>query len=308
MRDPFAQSLIALAETRPDIFVLDGDCSHSTRSYRFGERYPHAFLNVGIAEQNMISMAAGLAHAGFRPIACGFAAIVAARAAEQIIQSIAYPSLNVKIAGHYAGMSASREGAPHHAITDIAFLRAVPNMAIWSPADDGDVGPVLETVLDTAGPAYLRLSRNPVPALEGGPYDAAGGYRFWDGGGDVLLVATGSTVREARAATAILERRSPIRASVLGLVRIKPLAGRELSRLLGRFRTVVTIEEHNVIGGIGSAIAEILSGSAGRLIRLGIADCFTETGSHDELLDAYGISAEAIARRVIDAHAPALPA
>ncbi|MFK4484958.1 transketolase family protein [Bradyrhizobium sp. USDA 336] len=295
MRDAFAASLIELGPAQPDIFVLDADCSHSTRSYRFGELNPSAFLNVGIAEQNMMSMAAGLAMHAYIPFVCGFAAIMIARAGEQIIQSIAYPNLNVKIAGHYSGISASREGAPHHAIADIAFLRAIPNMRIYSPADDADVAVLLQAAAEHRGPVYLRLARDAAPPIPGGRYEADREIRIWGGPCDVALVTTGAVTSEAIAAANSL-REIGVATSVFSVLRLKPFPQQFWHERLSSCSLVVSIEEHNIIGGLGSAMAEMIAelGLPIRHLRLGIQDRFTETGSYNELLDLFGLSADRI--------------
>jgi transketolase len=305
MRDAFAPVLRRARERDERIFVLDGDCAHSTRSGRLADRYPESFLNAGIAEQNMMGMAAGLALAGLRPVVSGFASIVVGRAAEQILLSVALPALPVLIAGHYAGMSGALEGAPHHAITDLAFLRSVPGMRIWVPADDTDVEPVGAAALADAaeGPTYLRLCRDPVPAVPGGER-ADDGLRRWPVPDPrVTLVACGVAVGPAVAAAAELTGRG-LATAVIGVLRLKPLPGRRLRALIGNSALVVSVEEHNVIGGLGSAVAELLAEHGGPpLRRLGIADTFTETGPYPQLLARYGIEAGAIADRAAAAYA-----
>ncbi|MEU0936128.1 MULTISPECIES: transketolase C-terminal domain-containing protein [unclassified Embleya] len=304
MRDAFGAALLRACEADERLFVLDGDCSHSTRSGRVADRLPGSFLNTGIAEQNMMGMAAGLALAGLRPVVSGFASILVGRAAEQILLSIGWPGLPVTIAGHYAGMSGSLEGAPHHAITDLAFMRSVPGMNVWVPADDADAerlgGEVLAgTGVSGApplpGPNYLRLCRNPVPPVAGGPR-GPGDLRVWDRPApEVAFVACGVAVPECVAAAELLGRHG-VSARVLGALRIKPFPDAEVYDLVRSCSLVVTVEEHTTIGGLGGAVAELIAARGGpRVLRLGIADTFTETGPYRQLLDRYGIEAEAIA-------------
>jgi len=294
MRDSFGRALVRACQADPDLFVLDADCAHSTRSGWVGERLPASFRNVGIAEQNMVGMAAGLALAGRRPVVSGFASIVVARAAEQILLSVALPGLPVVIAGHYAGMSGALEGAPHHAITDLAFLRAVPGMAVWVPADDTDADQLGTEILRGTGPRYIRLCRDSVPALTGGPR-VAGDIRRWDRPEPVVAllgcgVAVGECVRAAEELTS-----AGITTTALGMLRLKPFPTAETLALVRGCRLVVTVEEHTTVGGLGGAVAEALAGPGPRLVRLGIADRFTETGPYRQLLTRYGITSSAIA-------------
>jgi transketolase len=298
MRQVFGDRIVAERARRPELIVLDGDNATSTKTDGFAKRYPESFVNVGIAEQNLVGIAAGLALTGHVPIACAFASMLVGRAADQIMQSVAYQGLPVKLAGHYAGMSGSREGAPHHSIADLAYLRAVPGLSIWIPAEDADVEGVLETVLDEPGPSYLRLCREPtgpLPAPDGSTDD---GCRTWgEADGDVLLVATGVMVGEALRATALLED-SGIRAGVLGVVRLKPFPAGSVEEAAAGSRLIVTVEEHSVVGGLGGAVAELLSRrGSGPLVRIGLDDTFTETGAYPDLLRKYGLTAESIADR-----------
>jgi transketolase len=301
VRDAFAPVLSAARRRDERLFVIDGDCAHSTRSGRFGAEYPGSFLNAGIAEQNMVGMAAGLALSGLRPVVSGFASIVVGRAAEQILLSVALPGLPVLFAGHYAGMSGALEGAPHHAITDLAFLRAVPGMRIWIPADDADVASVGEAALAEDGPAYLRLCRDPVPAVPGGRRIGTA-LRHWPSpGARVVIVACGVAVGPSVEAASILSGRG-VPTQVVAVLRLKPLPSAELAALIQDADLVVTVEEHSVIGGLGSAVAEVIAEVGGPpLRRLGVQDSFTETGPYHQLLARYGIEACAIATSATEA-------
>jgi transketolase len=295
VRDAFAGVLLAARESDERLYVLDGDCARSTRTSRLGQRYPGSFLNAGIAEQNMVGMAAGLALAGLRPVVSGFASIVVGRAAEQLILSVALPDLPVTVVGHYAGLSGALEGAPHHATTDLAVMRAIPNMRIWVPADDADVLVAGGLALAASGPAYLRLTRDPVPPVSGGRWHGDG-LRIWDrDGAGVAIVAAGIPVGAAITAAEHLAA-DGIRATVAAVLRVKPLPAAELLAAVAGTRLVVTVEEHSRIGGLGSAVAELCAERGGpRVVRLGIGDWFTETGSHPELLAKYGLDGPGIA-------------
>lgn len=302
MRAAFADTLIAAKERRPDLFVLDGDCAKSTNTARFAERYPDSFLNVGISEQHMIGTSAGLALMGFRPVACSFAAMLVARAGEQILQSIAYQSLPVKLAGHYAGVSGAREGAPHHAICDLAFMRAVPGMTVWTPADDGDVQMLTNALIDGDGPGYIRLSREPVPPLGNAEGDPRDGVRYWHGGEEAMLVGIGTGVGVALEAAGQLNAQG-IATRVLAVTRLKPFPTEALLARAGNCRLVATVEEHSIIGGLASAVSEVLAAVGGPpLEAIGIRDTFTETGSYADLLHRYGLDAgsvvDAVKRRL----------
>ncbi|MDX3458196.1 transketolase C-terminal domain-containing protein [Streptomyces sp. ME02-8801-2C] len=289
------------------MYVLDGDCARSTRSARFQQRFPESFLNAGIAEQNMIGMAAGLALTGFRPVVSGFSSIVVGRGAEQILLSLALPGLPVTIAGHYAGLSAGLEGAPHHGITDLAFLRAVPGMSIWVPADNSDVAHAGGAALAAEGPAYVRLSRDPVPPVAGGPL-VEDSLRLWAVPRPrVTLVGCGVAVGVCvRAADELNAQGVPT--AVVGVLRLKPFAQERFLDLVGQSELVVTVEEHTTIGGLGGCVAEVIAAERGpRTLTLGIADRFTETGPHAQLLERYGISCEAITTTVRDALGPGDP-
>ncbi|MEL7059257.1 MAG: transketolase C-terminal domain-containing protein [Acidobacteriota bacterium] len=301
MREAFIDAILVERSLDERLFVLDADCARSTKTCRFAQHYPDSFLNLGIAEQNLVGVAAGMALAGLRPVACTFAAMLVARAGEQILQSVAAQELPVKLAGHYAGMSGAREGAPHHSVADLAFLRAVPGMEVWIPADDADVRPVVKRLMASPQPGYVRLCREPVAPLAGGTHFAEGGLRFWGPQEpEVVLVAAGITVRECLAAARRCEERG-IATAVLAILRLKPFPESQLVALTNGARLVMSVEEHSWYGGLGGAAAEALAQSAGPpLVRVGLRDQFTETGSYPELLDAYGLTAPHIERQVLE--------
>ncbi|MFC5428820.1 transketolase family protein [Paraburkholderia denitrificans] len=298
MREPFSTALINLGSEHENLVVLDGDCSHSTRTYRFADIYPQRFINAGIAEANMIGMAAGMSRAGLLPIVCGFAAILVHRAAEQLVQSIAYSNANVKVVGHYAGFTAASEGAPHHAISDLALVRAIPDMTILCPVDDEDVEDCLREAVETPGPVYLRLGRNPVPRRAGARWITRNGYKKSEERGSIVIFSTGGMCDVALETTERL-RASGLNASLIAVRRIKPFPD-ALHALLASSESelIVTIEDHSTTGGLGGAISEALGAHGKPLLRFGVPDTFTQSGTYSELLRGLKLTASEIARNV----------
>ncbi|MCS7480348.1 transketolase family protein [Umezawaea endophytica] len=293
MRDAFGAALVELAEDVPDLVVLDGDNATSTRTRLFADRFGDSFFNVGIAEQNLVGVAAGLALAGARPVACAFASMLVNRALDQITHSVAHQDLGVVLVGHYAGLSGGREGACHHSTSDVAVLRAVPNLAVLVPACDADVLPLLRLAVDRGRPAYLRLSRNPsaaVPDHDRG--SLAEGWRYWGADDpEVLVVVTGPLLPSALDAVP----RAGERVGVLNVVSVKPFPDTAFGEVSRSARAVVAVEEHSTTGGLGSAVAEAASGSGATHLRIGVPDVFTVSGDHGELLQLYGLTTERIA-------------
>lgn len=301
MREAFSKALIKLGRDHTNLVVLDGDCSHSTRTYRFQDVYPYRFINAGIAEQNMVGMAAGMAKAGLVPIVCGFAAIMVHRAAEQLVQSLAYASTNVKMIGHYAGFTAASEGAPHHSIADLALVRSVPGMTILCPVDDGDVDNCLRRALEISGPVYVRLARNPVVERVDAEWIPCSGYRLTRREGSVAIVCIGAMSEVALDTAAQLEALG-VKALVIALQQLKPLPAGLLGELDSERRVmIVTIEDHNVLGGLGGAIAEAIGGGEKPLLRFGIADEFTQSGSYETLLSGLKLTPRDIAANIVNA-------
>ncbi|MET3620256.1 transketolase family protein [Burkholderia ambifaria] len=301
MREAFSRALIELGSEREDLVVLDGDCSHSTRTYRFQRAYPDRFINAGIAEQNMVGMAAGMAKAGLVPVVCGFAAIMMHRAAEQLVQSLAYASANVKMIGHYAGFTAASEGAPHHSIADLALVRSIPGMTILCPVDDGDVDGCLRRALSIHGPVYLRLARNPVAQRHDADWVQCSGYRRSGREGSVAIVCIGAMSEIALQTAAKLDELG-VAAFVIALQQLKPLPDALLGELSSESRMlIVTIEDHNVLGGLGGAIAEAFGESEKPVLRFGIADEFTQSGNYDELLRGLKLAPGDIAGNIVNA-------
>ncbi|WP_305075765.1 transketolase family protein [Propionivibrio sp.] len=293
IRDVYGDTLAQLGRENPDIVALDADVGSSSKSIVFGKEFPKRYFNVGVAEANMVAMAAGLATAGKIPFANTFAAFMVLRAADPVRSLIAYTGLNVKLAGTYAGLSDSYDGASHHAIADIAFMRALPNMTVVSVSDPVEAELATRAVAEFKGPVYLRLSRAEVPVV----LDKAT-YKFEIGkgvtlreGNDLTIVATGYMLVKALEAAEILADKG-IRARVVNIHTIKPIDRELLIASARETGAIVTAEEHNVYGGLGSAVAEVLSqGCPVPMEVVGVNDTFTESGDYEKLLAKYGLSA-----------------
>lgn len=295
-RDAYGKALARLGETNEKIVVLDADLSKSTKTVDFAKKFPERFFNMGIAEANMMGTAAGMAAAGKIPFASTFAIFATGRAFEQVRNSIAYPKLNVKIAATHAGLTVGEDGGSHEAIEDIAIMRAVPNMTVIVPSD----GPLTEAAIEAAaafdGPVYIRLGRPAVPVLyENGVSFTIGKANLLKKGEHVSLVATGIMVSIAMQAAELLAQEG-ILADVVDMHTIKPLDGAMLSECANRTGAVVTAEEHNIIGGLGGAVAEYCAENCPvPVVKVGVNDIFGQSGKPDELLKEYGLTAENIA-------------
>ncbi len=291
MREAFGQTLVALGKRVPDLVVLDADVSPSTRAVLFAQAFPERFFQVGIAEQNMIGMAAGLSTLGFIPFTSTFACFVK-RDLDQIRITVAQPKNNVKVTGHYSGLLAGKTGKTHLSIQDLAIMRTMPNMTVIAPADGVEVEKAMEAMVAVHGPAYLRLGRDPGPVI----FDPS--YRFEIGravrlrdGTDVALISTGiQTPRTLEAADTL--QAEGISALVLHVPTLKPLDADAIVAAAERTGLVVTAEEHSVLGGLGGAVAEVLSEHRPTpLLRVGVRDIYAESAPNDDLLEKYGVTA-----------------
>ena len=302
-REAYGRGLCDLGATH-DFAVLDADLAEATKTCYFAKAFPDRFFDCGIAEGNMVGVAAGLAAAGKTVFASSFAMFAAGRAFEQIRNSVAYPHLNVKIAATHAGITVGEEGATHQCLEDLALMRVLPGMTVISPADAVEAVAALEAVLETPGPCYLRFGRYAVPVL----HDPAT-YRFEIGRGEVLrdgtdvtLVANGIMVFMALNATETLAAEG-ISARVINIHTIKPLDTELLCAAAAETGAVVTAEEHNIIGGLGSAVAEALAEKCPvPVVRVGVRDSFGRSGKVPALLSMYGLTPEALcdaARRAV---------
>ncbi len=299
-RAAYGKALVQLAQRYPELVVLDADLSGSTMSGEFAKAYPERFFNMGIAEANMAGVGAGLATCGKKVFINSFAMFAAGRAWEQVRNSICYPRLNVKVIGSHGGLSVGEDGATHQCIEDFALMRAIPGMMVLCPCDGHEMAQAVEALLEYEGPAYMRLGRLPVETVT----DAIEGYRFELGkgvtlkdGSDVTIVAVGMMVQEAIKAAELLASEG-ISARVINLHTIKPLDTELLLKAATETGAIVTSEEHNVLGGLGAAVAEFLGESCPvPVIRHGVQDEFGRSGKAQAVLKAYKLTAEEIAAK-----------
>lgn len=299
MRDTFGKALASLGAGRKDLVVLDADVSSSTKSSYFAKAYPERFFNVGVAEANMVDVAAGLATAGYRPVVNAFAIFLALKATDQIRNVLAYNALPVVLAGAYGGLSDSFDGASHQSITDIAIMRAIPGLRVLVPADGAEAVRALEYALECDGPVYIRLNRNESPVLAPRPAGmSVAEIRTLRPGKDLTIAATGLCVSMALEAAERLAAVG-ISAEVLDVAAIKPLDIDTLAASVAKTGRLLAAEEHTITGGLGGACAEALAETGLRFAfaRVGVADRFTESGPYGALLEKYGISAAAIIAR-----------
>lgn len=297
MREAYGRALAEYGEVNPNVVVLDADTSTSTLSCYFAERFPHRFVNVGIAEPCMIDVAVGLALGGQIPFVNGFAALLSLRAMEQIRTCVCYARTNVKIAAGYAGVSDFKDGPTHHSIVDLALLRALPEMTIVVPADAQEAAAWVPLVAEHDGPVYLRVSRAAtIPVHETQPELAIGRGIVLRGGDDVVLVATGAMVGRCLRAADELALEG-IEARVIEIHTLKPLDVRLVAEAAAETGAVVTAEEHSIIGGLGGAVAEALCAQRPvRVERVGILDRFACTAPDPgTLMDVCGLAVEDIA-------------
>ena len=299
MRDAFGQKTAELGKTNKNLVVLDADVSGSTKSGYFAKEFPDRFFNCGVAEGNMAGVAAGLAAAGMHPVINAFAIFMTLKCTDQIRNDFCYNKLPVVLAGAYGGLSDSYDGASHQAITDIAIMRAMPNMEVIVPADNNQAVQALEYALTKQNPVYIRLNRNYMPDLPAAKNFASGEPVKLKSGGAVTIAATGITASMCLEAAALLAKDN-IDAEVLSVPFVKPCGGKGLAASVKKTGNLVTVEEHNITGGFSGACLEKLNpaGISFAYSAIGIEDTFTETGGYDELLAAYGLSAKAIAKRV----------
>jgi len=298
MRDALGEALLALAPRHPDMVVLDADVSSSTRTAAFGKAYPERFFNVGVAEANMVDVAAGMATCGFRPVASTFALFIALKAADAVRNIVCYNKLPVVFAANYAGLSDSYDGASHQSIADLAIMRALPNMTVVVPADACELKQALEASLLAGGPTYIRICRNPTPVLFGdSPRLEIGRVRKLRDGSDVTVAVCGvPTFMAIEAAERLLE--SGISVDLLEVSTLKPIDAAALTASARKTGRVLTVEEHTICGGLGGAVAEVLGRVAPvRMDSIGVADKFPESGDYMQLMRKYGISADGIEAR-----------
>jgi transketolase len=303
-REAYGEALKELGGKYANIVVLDADLSKSTKTAVFAKAFPERFFNVGIAEQNLMGVGAGLAAGGKIPFVSTFAMFAAGRAFEQIRNSICYPKLNVKIAATHAGLTVGEDGASHQSIEDISLMRSLPNMTVIVPADAEETRKAIAFAAEYDGPVYIRLGRMSVPDL------FAADYKFEHGkavqildGKDVTIIATGIMVGAAQEAAKALKE-AGISARVLNIHTIKPIDREAIMKAAADTGAIVTCEEHSIIGGLGSAVAEVLVENCPvPMERVGVMDTFGESGTPSALLKKYHLTADDIvtaSRKVIN--------
>ena len=294
-REAYGQALEALGAARQDVVVLDADLSKSTKTNMFQNKFPERFFNMGIAEQNLMGVAAGFAAAGKVPFASTFAVFATGRAYDQIRNSICYPRLNVKIAATHAGITVGEDGGSHQALEDINLMRGLPNMTVLVPADGPEAYNAVMAAAEVEGPVYIRLGRSAVPTITD-PDEAfvIGKGKCLREGADVTLIACGMMVAVALDAAELLAAEG-VSAAVIDMSTIKPIDRALIGEWAGKTGAVVTAEEHNVIGGLGSAVAEVLAlDKPVPMEMVGIEDVFGESGTAAALVEKYGLTKEHI--------------
>lgn len=298
-RISYGNALKELAEEYPNLVVLDADLSGATKTSIFKEAYPDRFIDCGIAEGNMFGIAAGLATTGMIPFASTFAMFSAGRAYEQIRNSIGYPHLNVKIGATHAGISVGEDGASHQCLEDLALMREIPGMVVINPADDIEAKQAVKAALDHVGPVYIRFGRANVPVINKPDYKfEIGKGTLLREGTDLTIVATGMCVAESLKAAEEMEKEG-VSCEVINIATIKPLDEEIIFNSVKKTGKVMTVEEHSVIGGLGSAVAECLCEKhPAPLKRVGVYDRFGESGPAAELIHKYGLDAEGIVKKI----------
>jgi transketolase len=298
-REAYGKALVELGHKYPDVVVLDADLSKSTKTADFAKVFPERFINAGIAEQNMIGMAAGLAAAGKVVYASSFAVFATGRAFEQVRNSLAYGNLNVKICASHAGITVGEDGSSHQSLEDIAVMRSIPNMCVVVPADGPTTRKAVMQIYKQPGPVYLRLGRSAEPVI----YDNNTEFTIGKGielrsGSDVTIIACGIMVGRCLEAARILAGRN-IQASVVDMHTIKPIDSKLIYKKAWETKAILTVEEHSILGGLGSAVCEVVCENCPvPVIRMGIDDTFGQSGKPDQLLEHYHLTVEDIVNNV----------
>jgi transketolase len=301
MRDAYGEALLELGAANADVVVVGADTTSSLKSGVFASKFPERFFNVGIAEQNLVSIAAGLALAGKIAYAGTYAIFVPGKSVDQIRNNICYPNLNVKLVCSHGGISVGPDGASHQQVEDIAIMRSIPKMKVIVPADAMSTKGSVKAIASIPGPFYVRLTRSSTPVV----YEAGFEYKFGTAnvlqdGGDVALIACGIMVPEALKAAEVLKA-GGVSAAVIDLHTIKPIDSATVQKFAQKCGRIVTAEEHNVMGGMGSAVSEVLSESRPTLMRrIGVMDTFGESGEPGELMKKYGLTSADIEKAATD--------
>ena len=300
-RQSYGEELAKLGEENEKIVVLDADLSTATKTEIFAKEFPDRFINVGIAEQNLMGISAGLSTFGKIPYASTFAIFAAGRAYEQIRNSIAYPKLNVKIVATHAGITVGEDGATHQMIEDIGLMRGLPNMTVMCTSDDIQTKWAVREISKIDGPVYLRLSRMATPII----YDVDTKFEIGKGvqigeGTDASIIATGVTVSEALIAKKILKENG-LDVRVIDIHTIKPIDKELIVKSAKETKRIIIVEDHNIIGGLGTAVCDVLSEEyPTKVEKMGVPDCFGRSGKADELLRYYKIDSAAIVNKLMN--------
>lgn len=302
-RQSYGEELARLGEENKNIVVLDADLSTATKTEIFAKKFPDRFINVGIAEQNLMGIAAGLSTFGKIPYASTFAVFAAGRAYEQIRNSIAYPKLNVKICATHAGITVGEDGATHQMLEDLSLMRSLPNMTVMCTSDDTQTRWAVREISKIKGPVYLRLCRLATPIIYE-PVDEINKFEIGKAvqigeGTDASILATGVTVSEAIKAQEILKQKG-INVRVIDFHTIKPIDREMIVKCAKETKRIITVEDHNIIGGLGSSVCEVLAeGYPCKVERMGIMDTFGESGKAEELMKKYKIDSTAIVEKIV---------
>ncbi len=303
-RAAYGEALVELAEQYPKLVVFDADLANATMTKSFAASYPDRFFDMGIAECNMTGVAAGMATCGYHPFTNTFAIFASGRAWEQVRNSIAYPGLNVTVVGSHGGLSVGEDGATHQSNEDLALMRAIPGMRVLCPCDGNEMKLAVKALLDSEGPAYLRLGRAAVETVT----DEIEGYAFEIGKGvvlkpgkDVAVIATGMCVQLALKAREVLAAEG-VSVRVIDMHTIKPLDCALVQQAAEETGCIVTSEEHSILGGLGGAVAEFLSENCPTpLVRHGVNDCFGRSGTAAAVLEHYGLTVEGLCAKIREA-------
>ena len=309
LRHECAARLVEIGASVKNLVVLDADLIESTRSIQFQEAFPERYFNVGLAEQNMVGMAAGLSLSGKIPVVYSFACFISMRACEQVRTSVAYPNLNVKFIVSHGGISPGTAASSHHSTEDIAIMRAIPNMVVLVPGDRAETRQVVDAAIEHVGPVYIRLGAGDAEDVYG-PND-----RFQIGratelskGNDATIVTTGYMVHEGRMAVDLLANKHALKVRHLQMASVKPLDEQAILRAAEETGGIVTVEEHNVLGGLGGAVCEVVAAAGkGRVLRVGIQDRFTGIGNLPYLKAEEGLTVENIVQKVLELTTTTIP-
>lgn len=298
-RQSYGEALAELGKENEKIVVLDADLSSATKTSIFAKQFPERFFDIGIAEQNMMGVAAGMATCGLIPYASSFAVFASGRAYDQVRNSIAYPKLNVKICATHGGVTCGEDGATHQMLEDLSMMRTMPNMTVLSTSDDVQTKWAVKEISKIEGPVYLRLARLATPVIydQDTKFEIGKGYQFGEGT-DATVIATGVVVSEAlKAQEELLKQGINIR--VIDIHTIKPIDKEIIIKAAKETKKIITIEDHNIIGGLGSAVCEVLSEEyPTKVIKMGINDTFGMSGKAEELMKYFHITAEDIVKEI----------